>query len=387
MISERAMKMGESITLSITSTAKKMKKNGEDVVIMASGEPDFDTPEHIKNAGIEAIKSGFTKYTAASGIDELKQAIIEKYKRDSNLVYEPSQVIVTVGGKQALFNVFFSILNDGDEVIVFRPYWVSYLEQIGLAGGVPVLAELSDCVKDPELIKKYITPKTKAILFNFPSNPSGYVIPEDILKKFTEIAISNDIYIVSDEVYEKFIYDGLTFKSPASFSEKSKEKTIIINALSKTYSMTGWRVGYALGPKDVIKAMGAIQGHQTSNVCSIAQKAGVVALTASQDCVKNMVDEFAKRRAYMFERLSAIDRIKIEKPMGAFYMFPDVSAFYGDKIKNSAEFCTRLWNEEKVAIIPGSGFGEDKHVRLTYSASMEDIKKGMDRLEHFCNNL
>ena len=301
MISERAMKMGESITLSITSTAKKMKKNGEDVVIMASGEPDFDTPEHIKNAGIEAIKSGFTKYTAASGIDELKQAIIEKYKRDSNLVYEPSQVIVTVGGKQALFNVFFSILNDGDEVIVFRPYWVSYLEQIGLAGGVPVLAELSDCVKDPELIKKYITPKTKAILFNFPSNPSGYVIPEDILKKFTEIAISNDIYIVSDEVYEKFIYDGLTFKSPASFSEKSKEKTIIINALSKTYSMTGWRVGYALGPKDVIKAMGAIQGHQTSNVCSIAQKAGVVALTASQDCVKNMVDEFAKRRAYMIK--------------------------------------------------------------------------------------
>ena len=387
MISERAMKMGESITLSITSTAKKMKKNGEDVVIMASGEPDFDTPEHIKNAGIEAIKSGFTKYTAASGIDELKQAIIEKYKRDSNLVYEPSQVIVTVGGKQALFNVFFSILNDGDEVIVFRPYWVSYLEQIGLAGGVPVLAELSDCVKDPELIKKYITPKTKAILFNFPSNPSGYVIPEDILKKFTEIAISNNIYIVSDEVYEKFIYDGLTFNSPASFSEKSKEKTIIINALSKTYSMTGWRVGYALGPKDVIKAMGAIQGHQTSNVCSIAQKAGVVALTASQDCVKNMVDEFAKRRAYMFERLSAIDKIKIEKPMGAFYMFPDVSAFYGDKIKNSAEFCTRLLNEEKVAIIPGSGFGEDKHVRLTYSASMEDIKKGMDRLEHFCNNL
>ncbi len=387
MISERAMKMGESITLSITSTAKKMKKNGEDVVIMASGEPDFDTPEHIKNAGIEAIKSGFTKYTAASGIDELKQAIIEKYKRDSNLVYEPSQVIVTVGGKQALFNVFFSILNDGDEVIVFRPYWVSYLEQIGLAGGVPILAELSDCVKDPELIKKYITPKTKAILFNFPSNPSGYVIPEDILKKFTEIAISNDIYIVSDEVYEKFIYDGLTFKSPASFSEKSKEKTIIINALSKTYSMTGWRVGYALGPKDVIKAMGAIQGHQTSNVCSIAQKAGVVALTASQDCVKNMVDEFAKRRAYMFERLSGIDKIKIEKPMGAFYMFPDVSDFYGDKIKNSAEFCTRLLNEEKVAIIPGSGFGEDKHVRLTYSASMEDIKKGMDRLEHFCNNL
>ncbi len=387
MISERAKKIGESITLAITANAKKMKKNGEDVVIMASGEPDFDTPEHIKNAGIEAIKSGFTKYTTTSGIDELKQAICEKYRRDLNLVYEPSQVIVTVGGKQALFNLFLSIINPGDEVIVFRPYWVSYLEQIGFAGGVPVLAELSECVENPELLKKYITSKTKAILFNFPSNPSGYVISEDILEKFTDIAISNDLYIVSDEVYEKFIYDGLTFKSPASFSEKSKEKTIIINALSKTYSMTGWRVGYALGAKDVIKAMGAIQGHQTSNVCSIAQKAGVVALTSSQDCVKNMVEEFAKRRAYMFERLSAIDKIKIDKPMGAFYMFPDVSAFYGGKVKNSFDFCSCLLNEEKVAIIPGIGFGADNHVRLTYSASMEDIKKGMDRFEHFCKNL
>lgn len=384
-ISERVNSIGESITLAITSNAKKMKALGEDVIVMASGEPDFDTPEHIKEAAVKAIYSGFTKYTAAAGTEELRNAVAGKLKRDSGLDYSLKEIIVTAGGKQALFNAFLSILNDGDEVIVFRPYWVSYIEQIKLAGGKPVLADLSSCIQNPDNFEKYFSHKTKAVVFNSPSNPSGEIIPENAFRLFSHICAEKRVYIISDEVYEKFIYDGIYSVSPASFSEQAKSITIIINAFSKTYSMTGWRVGFAAGPESVIKAMSAIQGHQTSNACSIAQKAALAALESSQDCVTKMVEAFKARRDYMLERLSRVPGVVCGKPQGAFYLFPKVSALYSDRITDSLDFCGKLLEEEKLAVIPGVGFGMDSHIRFTYSASMEDIEKGMDRFERFCN--
>ncbi|MCQ2736908.1 MAG: pyridoxal phosphate-dependent aminotransferase [bacterium] len=386
-ISERVKTMGESITLAITSNAKKMKQSGEDVIIMASGEPDFDTPDHIKKAAIEALAKGFTKYTAASGTDELKSAVCRKLLRDSGLAYKNENIIITAGGKQALFNAFLSIINSGDEVVLFSPYWVSYLEQIRMAGGIPVLADLEECIANPEKFASFLTERTKAVLFNSPANPSGRVIPEEQFRMFVQEAVNRDLFIISDEVYEKFLYDGNQSVSPASFSEQAKAKTIIINAFSKTYSMTGWRVGFAAGPKEVIKAMGAIQGHQTSNVSSISQKAALAALESSQECVTKMVRAFSERREYMHKRLCAIKGVICPKPEGAFYLFPDVSQLYKGGIKGSMDFCSRLLEEKKLAVIPGIGFGADKHIRFTYSASMNDIEKGMDRFESFCNSL
>lgn len=386
-ISDRVSKIGESITLAITSNAKRMRKAGEDVVIMASGEPDFDTPEHIKKAAVDALAAGFTKYTAAAGSDELRSAVCGKLMRDSGLSYGIENIIITAGGKQALFNALMSILNPGDEVIVFIPYWVSYLEQIRLQGGVPVLADLEECLADPGRFEGLFTERTRAVIVNSPSNPSGKVIPEESLRRISEFAAGRGAYLISDEVYEKFVYDGCRPVSPASFSERVRSMTIIVNAFSKTYSMTGWRVGYAAGPAEVIRAMSTIQGHQTSNASSISQKAALAALESSQECVAEMVRAFAERREYMYFRLSSIEGVKCEKPEGAFYMFPDVSALYRGGIGGSLEFCRRLLEEERLAVIPGAGFGMDSRVRFTYSASMEEIRKGMDRFERFCSRL
>jgi len=383
MFSTKIKNLEESITLAITARAKAMKASGEKVVIMASGEPDYDTPSHIKSAAIEAINQGFTKYTATSGIDELKELISEKLKKDNNAGYSKNNIIVTAGGKQALFNIFQVLLNPGDEVIVIAPYWVSYLEQIKLAGGNPVLLYTKDNEFTIEELKKLVSSKTKAIILNSPSNPSGYIIPDDLLKGIADLSIKQNFYIISDEVYEKFVYDGKRALSIASLSEEIKNKTIIVNAFSKTYSMTGWRIGYCAASSEIIKSMGLIQDHQTSNTCSIAQKAAVAALKGPQKPVEEMISEFSKRRDYMVNRLRSIKGIKCPNPMGAFYAFPDISSLYNDKISSSMEFCKVLLEEEKLAIIPGIGFGYDSHVRLTYSAGIEDIKEGLDRLNSF----
>ncbi len=383
MLSQRVRNLEQSITLAITARAKEMKSSGEHVVIMASGEPDFDTPMHIKEAAVAAINAGFTKYTATSGIPELKELIAEKLRRENSYPCATSQVIVTTGGKQALFNVFQAILDPGDEVIVIAPYWVSYLEQIKLAGGEPVLLRTNAGLFTPNEFEELITPKTRAVIVNNPSNPSGAIIPEDLCRIIAELAVKHNFYIISDDVYEKFVYDGNKAVSFASFGEEISRQLIIVNAFSKTYSMTGWRIGYCAGPVEIIKAMGLIQDHQSSNVCSISQKAAVAALQGSQVCVEEMISEFDRRRVYMTERLSAIKGIVCPRPQGAFYVFPDVSYLYNEEISDSMTFAKKLLEEEKVAVIPGVGFGYDTHLRLTYSTGMEDIKEGLERFDNF----
>ena len=383
MLSKRVKSLEESITLAITARAKAMKAQGEKVVIMASGEPDYDTPAHIKSAAIDAINQGFTKYTATSGIEELKELISQKLKSDNKVNFTKNDLIVTVGGKQALFNIFQTLLDELDEVIVIAPYWVSYLEQIKLAGGVPVILNTKNNSFTIKELENLVSPKTKAVILNSPSNPSGYIIPEDLLKKIADLAVQKNFYVISDEVYEKFVYDGNTALSIASLNEEIKNKTIIVNAFSKTYSMTGWRIGYCAGPSDIIKAMRLVQDHQTSNVCSIAQKAAVSALKGTQKPLEEMIAEFSKRRDYMVKRLQNMNGINCQSPMGAFYTFPDISALYNDKITNSMDFCRNLLEMEKVAVVPGIGFGDDNRIRLTYSAGIDDIKEGLDRLESF----
>lgn len=386
MLSYRVGRLEESVTLAITAKAKAMKAAGEPVIIMASGEPDFDTPEHIKQAACEAIQQGFTKYTATSGIAPLKKLICESLAREKSLQYEPANVIVTVGGKQALFNIFQSLLDVNEEVIVIAPYWVSYLEQIKLAGGKPVLLYTENSEIDTEKLEALVSTATKAILLNSPSNPSGFVIPEKTLEKIAEIALKHSLYVISDDVYDRFVYGGVKAPHIACLGSEMKSSVILVNAFSKTYSMTGWRIGYAAGPSDVIRAMSMIQDHQTSNACSISQKAAVAALSGSQRPVEEMVAEFERRRDYMVEKLSSIEGVVCPCPQGAFYVFPDVSALYGDRFGGSVDFAGRLLEEEKLAVIPGAGFGYDGHLRFTYSASMEDIREGLERFGRFVGN-
>jgi len=387
MLAQRVSKLEQSLTLAITGKAKAMKARGDKVILFASGEPDYDTPENIKEAGIKAIQSGFTKYTATSGIDELKEQICLKFKRENGIEYKKSEVIVTCGGKQAIYNVIQAMINDSDEVIVPTPYWVSYLEQIKMAGGKPVLIPLSAHGLDVEELKKAITPRTKLMIINSPNNPTGSIITKDVLERIAGLAVEHGIHVLADEVYEHFIYDGHRHASIASFDPAIKALTITINAFSKTYSMTGWRVGYCAASEEIIKAMGMIQDHSTSNVCSISQKAAVEALKGPQDSVKAMVQEFDRRRNYMVERLSAIPGIECPKPPGAFYTFPKVSSLYSDSMKDSMTFAGRLLEEQKVALIPGVAFGHDDHIRLTYASSMDDIREGMDRIEAFVGSL
>lgn len=387
MLAQRVSKLEQSLTLAITGKAKAMKAKGEKVILFASGEPDCDTPENIKEAGIKAIKDGFTKYTATSGIDELKEQICLKFKNENNIDYEKSEVIVTCGGKQAIYNVIQAMINEGDEVIVPTPYWVSYLEQIKMAGGKPVLIPLKAQGLDVEELERAVTARTRLLIINSPNNPTGSIITRDVLEKIAELAVKHNFYVLSDEVYEHFIYDGHKHASIASFDSSIKALTITINAFSKTYSMTGWRVGYCAARQEIIKMMGMIQDHSTSNVCSIAQKAAVEALKGPQDSVKAMVHEFNSRRIYMVERLSAIPGVECPKPPGAFYTFPRVSSLYRGGIKNSMDFAGKLLEDQKVALIPGVAFGHDDHIRLTYASSMDDIKEGMDRIEAFVGSL
>ena len=387
-LSDRVKNINPSATLSLTAKVLEMKKQGIDVVALNVGEPDFGTPENICEAAEKAIKAQKTKYTPVAGIPELREAICAKLKKDNGLEYTPDCVSVGSGAKQSLVNAILSICQEGDEVILPTPCWVSYIEMVKLAGAKAVLVktcEENGFNLDVEAVKAAVTPATKAILINSPNNPTGAVYPEATLVKLAEIAKEHDFWIITDEVYEKLIYEG-KHVSIASVSEDAKERTIVINGISKAYSMTGWRIGYAAGPKAVIKAMNALQGHATSNPNSIAQYAAVEALSGPQDSVETMRQEFDKRRVYVYNRLCAMDGVSCAMSSGAFYLMPNVSSFYGKKvgdrvIKDSFDMADYLLVSGRIAAVPGDAFEAPENIRISYSNSMANLEKAMDRME------
>ena len=394
-LSKKTYSVKPSPTLAIDAKAKSLKASGVDVISFGVGEPDFDTPENIKEAAIKAIRSGFTKYTPVGGTDELKTAIIEKLKKDNGLIYEKNEIIVSCGAKHCLYNIAEALYDVGDEVILPAPYWVSYPDQIILNGAVPVIVRTDEgnAFKiTPEILKANLSKKTKALILNSPSNPTGLAYDRKSLEAIAEIAVKHDFYIISDEIYEKLIYDGFEHVSIASLSDEIKQRTLVVNGISKSYAMTGWRIGFAAGPKDIINAMTNIQSQSTSNPTSISQKAAVEALTGTQDFILKMVSEFDKRRKYMVERLNMIKGVSCIKPVGAFYAFPNVSSYYGrsfkgNSIKSSMDLSAYLLDEAKVAVVPGAAFGDDRYIRLSYATSMENIQKGLDRIESALSNL
>ena len=394
-LAERTKAIKPSPTLSMNAKATALKAAGEDITNFGVGEPDFDTPENIKEAAVKALKEGFTKYTAVGGIDELKAAIIEKFRTDNGLEYEKDEILVSCGAKHSLYNIAEALFGPGDEVIIPAPYWVTYPDQVLLNDATPVIVateEKSSFMIDPELLKSRLTDKTKALVLNSPSNPTGLAYDREHLEKIAELAIRHDFYIISDEIYEKLVYDGFRHYSIASLGEDIKQRTVVVNGLSKSHSMTGWRIGFTAGPKDITKAMTNIQSQSTSNATSIAQKAAVEALTGPQDFLPVMITEFDKRRKYMIERLNNMVGVSCKTPVGAFYAFPNMSYCFGKKfsdtlISNSLDLSTYLLEEAKVATVPGSAFGDDKYIRLSYATSMENIKKGLDRIEDALSKL
>jgi len=385
-ISQRAIEINPSLTLSVSAKAKAMKKQGHDVVSFGAGEPDFDTMIHIKEAAKKAIDEGFSKYTPTSGIPELKEAIAAKLRRDNWLDFEPGQIMVSNGAKQALYEIIMTLVDPGDEVIIPVPYWVSYEEMVKMAQGKAVFLKSSDIKFSSEELEKVITPKTKMLIFNSPVNPTGAVYDEKELKKIAAVCVKHNIVVISDEIYEKLIYDKKHI-SIASINEKMKKQTIIINGVSKSYAMTGWRIGYAAGENEVIKAAIKLQDHITSCASSISQKAALAALTGPQDHISKMVWEYRRRRDLMIDRLSRIEKVKAHVPDGAFYVFADVSRLYKNNINGSLDFCDRLLDEAYVAVVPGIAFGNDRFVRLSFSTGEEHIKRGLERMEKFCRKL
>jgi aspartate aminotransferase len=395
VLSNRAKGLKPSPTLAINAKAKSMQAQGIHVISFGAGEPDFDTPENIKQAAKKALDEGFTKYTPVGGIDELKDAIIKKFQRDSGLSYKRSEIIVSCGGKHSFYNLAQAIFDQGDEVIIPAPYWVSYPPMVSLAGGTPVIVETTEKNEfkiTPEDLKKAITPKTKALIINSPSNPTGSAYTKRELEKIAEIAISKNFFVISDEIYEKIVYDGFEFTSIVSLSEDMKKRTIIVHGVAKTYAMTGWRIGYTAGSEEIISAMNNIQSQSTSNPTSIAQKASVEALIGPQDEVRKMVNAFGQRRNYIVDRLNKMPGVSCYKPVGAFYVFPNFSSYYGKsyqgkKIPNSTNLADFFLDVARVAVVPGIEFGADPFERLSYATSMEDIREGLDRIEEAINKL
>ena len=393
--SRKAANINQSITLAITAKAKALKDSGIDVISFGVGEPDFNTPKNIIDEAVKAMNDGKTKYTQVSGIVELKEAICKKFKEDNNLEYSLGEIIVSTGAKQSLANSLLAILNPGDEVIVPIPYWVSYPELIVLADGVPVFVDNKqedDYKYTIESLEGVVTKKTKAIILNDPNNPTGSIYSKDELEKIAEFAKKYDLIIISDEIYEKLIYDGNKHISIASLSEDAKKRTIVINGFSKSFAMTGWRVGYAAANLKIVKLMNSIQSHFTSNVNSISQYACVEALNGPKDELNNMVKEFEKRRNYMVSRISKIEKVSIIKPSGAFYVMLNIGEYLNHSINNkiitnSVEFSSELLEEEKVAVVPGAAFGLDNYIRLSYATSDECIKEGLNRIERFLKKI
>ena len=394
-LSKKAAAVKPSSTLAITAKAKELKAQGKDVVGFGAGEPDFDTPENICDAAIDAINNGFTKYTPASGIIELKEAVSKKFKKYNNIDYTPEQIVISNGGKHSLENIFTVLLNPGDEVIIPAPYWLSYTEIVKLAGGVPVIVKTSkeqEYKLTAEALCKAVTNKTKALILNTPNNPTGMVYTDNELRDIADIVINKDFYVVADEMYETLTYDGHKHISIASLGKEIYERTITCNGLAKSYAMTGWRIGYTGSPLQIARMMGSVQSHQTSNPNSIAQKAAVEALNGPQDSVSQMNEEFNKRRQYVYERICNMPFVSTIKPMGAFYVFVDASEVLGKTHKGEtvgtvAKMAEILINEYNTAVVPCADFGFDDHLRLSYAISMEQIEKGLDRIEKFLKEL
>ncbi|MCK5494399.1 MAG: pyridoxal phosphate-dependent aminotransferase, partial [Candidatus Omnitrophica bacterium] len=394
-LSKRISQISPSVTLAITAKAKQMKAQGINVIGFGAGEPDFDTPSHIKNAAKIAIDAGFTKYTPASGTKELKEAVCKKFKIDNNLEYTPEEILISCGAKHSLYNAIVAICSEGDEVIIPSPYWVSYPEMVKASGAMPVILKATKKNNFkilPIQLREAITPKTKLFILNSPSNPTGMIYSKNELQEIAQILEEKGIYCISDEIYEKIIYDGQNHVSIASVNDKIKNFTIVINGVSKAYSMTGWRIGYAAGPKEIIKAMSNLQSHSTSNPTSIAQKAALAALEGTQEPIDIMVSEFKSRRDYIVERLNSIEGVSCIKTQGAFYVFPDVSKlfgmfFNGIEIKDSLSLTNLLLNEAKVAVIPGVAFGSDENLRLSYAISIDNIKEGLNQIDKFIKTI
>jgi len=382
----RVESLSSSPTLAITSRAKQLKKDGVDVVSFGAGEPDFDTPQYIKDAAVKAIQDGFTKYTPSTGTPQLKNAICEKLKRDNELSYEPSQIIVGTGAKHSLYSIFQVICDQGDEVIIPAPYWVSYPQMVRVAQGIPVFIkteENNNFKITAYQLKAAITKKTKALIINSPSNPTGCVYTKKELEEIAAIAVRHKIIVISDEIYEKLIYDNADHFSIAALSDKISDLTFTVNGLSKAYSMTGWRIGYLAGPKDAVKKIANLQDHSTSCPNSIAQAAAVCALTQGDDSINTMRGEFLKRRNYLVKRIGDINKLSVIKPQGAFYAFCNISKTGLD----SVSFANRLLDDVQVAVIPGIGFGDDRFIRLSFATGMEQITKGLDRIEAWIKKL
>ena len=385
-ISSRAASLAPSLTLAISAKAKELRAAGEDVIGFGAGEPDFDTPQHIKDAAAQALADGFTKYTPSSGIPELRQAVADKFQKDYGVEYEPSQVIVNCGGKHSCFNVIYATCEAGDEVIIPAPYWLSYPEMAKLAGAKPVILETTDATEfkvTPEQLREAITPNTKLFILNSPSNPTGSVYTADEIKALGDVCVEKGVLIMSDDIYEKLVYDGAEFTSVTGFSEEHLAHTIIVHGLAKAYSMTGWRIGFLAAPKPIAQAINALQSHSTSNATSFAQKGAVAALTGPQAHLDEWLTEFNKRRSYAADRLNNMAGVSCVNSRGAFYLFPNIE---GTGLK-SAEFCERLLEQAKVAAVPGIAFGADNNFRISYATSMENIQNGMDRLDAFCKTL
>ena len=385
-ISSRAAQLTPSLTLTIDSKAKAMKSEGLDVCGFGAGEPDFDTPEHIKAAAVAALEAGFTKYTPSSGIPELRQAISEKFAADNQIEYRPSQVIVSNGAKHACYNAILATCQPGDEVIIPAPYWVSYPDMVRLAGAEPVIVpttERNAWKLTAENFENAMTPRTKMLIINSPCNPTGSVYTREELQAIVEVAAEEDISILSDEIYEKLVYDDTKHVSIASLSKEAYDLTITVNGFSKSYAMTGWRLGYLGAPEAIAKAVDSIQSHSTSNPCSFAQKGAVAALKGDQQPLADMRDEFAMRRNYMFDRISKIPNITAVKPLGAFYVLVNISQLG----LTSQNFADRLLSKANVAVVPGAAFGDDRTIRLSYATSIDVIKKGLDRFQDFCRTL
>lgn len=385
-LASRVSQIAPSLTLKISATAKAMKAEGIDVCSFTAGEPDFDTPAHIKEAAKQALDSGKTKYGPTAGEPKLREAIARKLQKDNNLNYNAANVIVTNGGKHSLFNLMLALVEAGDEVIIPAPYWVSYPEMVKIAGGKPVIVETSEANGykiTPEQLKQAITPQTKLFVLNSPSNPTGTVYAPAEIEALAQIVVENDLWVVSDEIYEKILYDRVQHLSIGAVSEEVFQRTIISNGFAKSYSMTGWRVGYIAAPMELIEAMSLIQDHSTSNVCTFAQYGAIAALESSQDCVEQMRQAFDERRKVIVEKIRSIAPLSCPTPEGAFYVFVDISKTG----LNSLEFCDRLLERQQVAVIPGVAFGADGCIRLSYATDLASIEKGIDRLAKFIESL
>jgi aspartate aminotransferase len=394
-LSDRLSAILPSATLAVTAKAKALKQQGVDVIGFGAGEPDFDTPEEIKAAAGKALEEGFTKYTPTAGILELREAICGKLKGENGLEYDPSQVLLSCGAKHSLFNLFQALLNPGDEVLIPSPFWVSYPEMVRLAGGRPVFVpteEKEDFRLRSETLRSLISERTRAMVINSPSNPTGSGLGEEDLASLAKVAEEKDLLIVSDEIYEKLTYDGFRHLSIASLSESAKERTVVVNGFSKSFSMTGWRLGYAAGPKSVIAGMTTVQDHSTSNPTSFAQKGALAALTGPQDEIHSRVAEFSERLKLISSLLRDIPGVSFRLPRGAFYLFPNFSAYLGlswqgKRIEGSADLAAYLLEEGKVAVIPGAAFGSDAHLRLSFALARDRIREGVGRIAEALSRL